>query len=147
MRLRVINANGTPVTWLASLVRNLLRTVDILPFCYAFGLIATLIDPRGRRIGDLVAGTWSYTSSRPRNKASRRIVPVVHAPVMLQPGERAAIVEFAPGTRGATDAGSPAGICCSAADVDPHVRIARCSAFAWHGRWFLGAALMQCRRS
>jgi uncharacterized RDD family membrane protein YckC len=31
-RLRVVNANGTPVTWLASITRNLMRTVDMLPF-------------------------------------------------------------------------------------------------------------------
>src|SRR5579883_663835 len=41
MNLRVVNANGTPVTWIASIVRNLLRAVDMLPLFYAFGLVAT----------------------------------------------------------------------------------------------------------
>ncbi|MDR2013085.1 MAG: RDD family protein, partial [Rhodanobacter sp.] len=42
MNLRVINANGTPVTWLGSIVRNLLRTVDMLPLSYACGLVTML---------------------------------------------------------------------------------------------------------
>ena len=31
MGLKVVNDNGTPVTWVPSIVRNLLRTVDMLP--------------------------------------------------------------------------------------------------------------------
>lgn len=95
MGLRVINANGTPVTWIASIVRNLMRTVDMLPFAYAFGLLACLIDPCGRRLGDLVAGTLVVYAELPAKPGEPPIAPVVHAPVQLPPGERAAIVEFA----------------------------------------------------
>ena len=35
--LRVVHANGTPVGFTASLIRNLMRTVDALPIGYAFG--------------------------------------------------------------------------------------------------------------
>jgi len=55
--LRVINDNGTPVTWVPSIVRNLLRTVDMMPAMYGFGLVCTLVDPSMRRLGDLAAGT------------------------------------------------------------------------------------------
>ena len=33
--LRVVAADGAPVGWLAAITRNLLRTVDMLPFGYA----------------------------------------------------------------------------------------------------------------
>ncbi|WP_172675200.1 RDD family protein, partial [Stenotrophomonas pictorum] len=55
--LRVIARDGAPLGWMAAIVRNLLRTVDMLPFGYALGLICCLYDPYGRRLGDLVAGT------------------------------------------------------------------------------------------
>jgi uncharacterized RDD family membrane protein YckC len=94
MRLRVINANGTPVTWIASIVRNLMRTVDMLPFCYAFGLIACLADPRSRRIGDMVAGTLVVHAEVPSGPSAVPRVPAVHPPLALSLAERAAIVEF-----------------------------------------------------
>jgi uncharacterized RDD family membrane protein YckC len=57
LRLRVVRANGTPIGWLSSFQRNLLRTVDMLPFFYGFGLIACLVDKNSRRIGDWIADT------------------------------------------------------------------------------------------
>ena len=67
LHLRVISSDGAPVGWLATCVRNLMRTVDMLPFGYACGLVSGLLDPWGRRLGDLVAGTlvvdrWAYTA-------------------------------------------------------------------------------------
>jgi uncharacterized membrane protein SpoIIM required for sporulation/uncharacterized RDD family membrane protein YckC len=55
--VRVVRADGAPVTVLDSAVRNLLRAVDFLPACYPVGVLCMLIDPRHRRLGDLVAGT------------------------------------------------------------------------------------------
>jgi len=95
MRLRVVNANGTPVTWIASIVRNLMRTVDMLPLCYAFGLVSCLADPRGRRLGDLVAGTLVVHVDAPTSHAGAPTVPIVHAPLPLLAQERAAVIEFA----------------------------------------------------
>lgn len=57
MGLAVVNDNGTPVTWSASLLRNLLRVVDGLPIGYAVGLVVSLFHPRAKRLGDLAAGT------------------------------------------------------------------------------------------
>lgn len=93
--LRVVNANGTPVTWLASIVRNLLRTVDMLPFCYGFGFVAGLIDPRGRRLGDMVAGTLVVHADSPQQHFAAPNVPVLHAPVQLGASEKVAIIAFA----------------------------------------------------
>lgn len=94
MELRVVATDGAPVGWLASFVRNLLRTVDMLPFGYAFGLIASLGDPWGRRLGDMVAGTMVVHAPRER---SRPVVPTqsLHAPaVALRPAEQAAVIAF-----------------------------------------------------
>lgn len=56
--IRVIHDDGTPVGWTASLLRNLLRAVDLLPsFSYAVGLIVGLNNKEFKRLGDLAAGT------------------------------------------------------------------------------------------
>lgn len=93
--LRVVHQNGTPVGWLASIVRNLLRTVDILPFGYGIGLLATLIDRDSRRIGDLVAGTLVVHAEAELPHAPAPPVAPIAAPVPLTPAEQAAIVAFA----------------------------------------------------
>ena len=57
MGVTVMQASGLPVGWSSSLVRNLLRFVDFLPFLYGFGLIAMLYGQHFQRLGDLAAGT------------------------------------------------------------------------------------------
>jgi len=64
--LRVIMADGAPLSWTAAIARNLLRVVDILPFGYALGLLSCLVDPHGRRLGDLAAGTLVIHTQRSR---------------------------------------------------------------------------------
>jgi uncharacterized RDD family membrane protein YckC len=55
--LRVIKEGGYPITPIDSVLRNLLRAADFLPFGYALGLVTMVVDGRFRRLGDLVAGT------------------------------------------------------------------------------------------
>ena len=55
--LMVLNDDGSPVRWAAALTRNLLRAVDFLPFLYATGLAAMLVNRDFKRLGDLAAGT------------------------------------------------------------------------------------------
>lgn len=55
--LRVIRADGTPITLSESFIRNLTRLVDFLPAAYGIGIITMFIDKRSRRLGDLAAGT------------------------------------------------------------------------------------------
>ncbi|MCW8945057.1 MAG: RDD family protein, partial [Sedimenticola sp.] len=57
MGLEVIHDDGTPIGWSASLIRNLLRTADFLPFLYATGLISILLNNNFKRLGDLAAGS------------------------------------------------------------------------------------------
>lgn len=57
LKLRVVGQDGRSLTVLDSVLRNLLRAADFLPFGYAVGLVIMSVDPRFRRFGDLVAGT------------------------------------------------------------------------------------------
>ena len=57
LRLRVMDAEGTRLQFYQVLLRNLLRAIDMLPFCYLVGGTVCLLSPRAQRIGDLVAGT------------------------------------------------------------------------------------------
>jgi uncharacterized RDD family membrane protein YckC len=55
--LRVMRANGTPITLSESIIRNLVRLVDFLPAYYGLGVVVMFIDSQTRRLGDLAAGT------------------------------------------------------------------------------------------
>ncbi len=55
--LRVVHDNGTPIRLPASMVRNLVLAVDLLPMAYAGAIISMLITARFQRLGDLAAGT------------------------------------------------------------------------------------------
>lgn len=92
--LCVLHDNGTPVTWAASLIRNLLRTVDFLPVFYGFGVAALLMSEDFKRLGDMAAGTRVVYIDRP---AARVTLPEVQPllPPQLQASERRAVLEFA----------------------------------------------------
>jgi uncharacterized RDD family membrane protein YckC len=55
--LRVTMDSGPPITPAASLLRNLLRTADFLPFAYGLGLATVLMRSDFKRLGDIAAGT------------------------------------------------------------------------------------------
>ncbi len=93
--LRVIAANGAPVGWLAAFTRNLLRVVDMLPLAYATGLVASLLDPWGRRLGDMVAGTLVVHEARPRDPQPAPADTALAPSIALRPYEQAALVAFA----------------------------------------------------
>jgi uncharacterized RDD family membrane protein YckC len=56
-KIRVIRYDGRPITLWDSLIRNILRSIDILGEVYPIGLVIMLFDSKKRRLGDLVAGT------------------------------------------------------------------------------------------
>lgn len=55
--LQVIRDDGTPVSWTSSILRNLIRNVDFLPFFNMTGLVTMFLNPKFKRLGDLAAGT------------------------------------------------------------------------------------------
>ena len=55
--LRVIKAQGYPISFSDSAIRNIVRIVDMLPFAYGAGLLTMLLNKNWQRLGDLAAGT------------------------------------------------------------------------------------------
>lgn len=55
--IRVVMDTGHAVTFGAAAARNLLRVADFLPPPYLIGVLLVAFHPRGKRLGDLVAGT------------------------------------------------------------------------------------------
>jgi uncharacterized RDD family membrane protein YckC len=101
--LRVVDAQGGPITAGQAIVRNLLRIVDFLPVYYAVGAIAIFVSSRNQRLGDMVAGTVVV-----RDRAAVRLAdlraqpvetPVAQAPVgprhRLDPALRRFVVAYA----------------------------------------------------
>ena len=84
MGLRVIRDTGHPITVREAGARNLLRIVDLLPPPYLLGILFIAFHPKGKRIGDLVAGTV-VVRDRPAD-----------APVALIEGEGDAVATGAP---------------------------------------------------
>lgn len=93
--LAVLNDNGTPVTFGASVIRNLLRVVDFLPMLYAFGLLSMLLNRDFKRLGDLAAGTIVVYRDRPPVRAAIPAARAIASPVLLSLDERRAVLDFA----------------------------------------------------
>src|SRR5690606_12367836 len=56
-RIRVVRADGAPVSFVPVAVRNLVRIIDFMPFGYGVGVITMFCNPQARRLGDFAAGT------------------------------------------------------------------------------------------
>lgn len=93
--LQVVMDSGLPVTPGASVVRNLLRAADFLPFLYFAGSLALLLRPDGKRLGDLAAGTLVVYSEPARLHAA---IPAAEPRAPARPldaAQQAAVVEWA----------------------------------------------------
>jgi len=56
-RLRAVGDRGEPMTFVQAGIRNVIRIVDFLPYGYGVGLVTLFVNGRGKRLGDLAAGT------------------------------------------------------------------------------------------
>ena len=94
--LRVVHRDGTPVTAPASVLRNFLRAVDLLPIAYLVGLVTMLLDSSFRRLGDLAAGTVVIYADPVRDPAGDvpEAAPLA-PPVPLALEEQRAVIAFA----------------------------------------------------
>ena len=95
MGLRVVQDDGTPIGWSASLIRNLLRFVDMLPFGYFLGAISCLQHPNFKRLGDLAAGTLVVYRELPLARPKVPQAPALRLPFALDLSEQRAILNFA----------------------------------------------------
>ena len=96
--LYVTMENASPITPAASMIRNLLRFVDFLPFFYGFGFISMLLTKRFQRLGDLVANTvvlhkpleYPIVQSTEKDDTITTTAP----PLALQLAEQQALIRF-----------------------------------------------------
>ncbi|MED5370847.1 MAG: RDD family protein [Myxococcota bacterium] len=93
--LRVVRDDGTPVDWTASILRNLLRAADLMPFGYQAGLLAMVLNKDFKRLGDLAAGTVVVYADRVMPPAQLPAAEPRRVDVGLDPREQRAIVDFA----------------------------------------------------
>jgi uncharacterized RDD family membrane protein YckC len=105
--LRVVRIDGTPVTWVDSALRNLLRFADLLPFAYGIGLCSCLASRRFQRLGDHVAGTLvvydASSAARVRRRAAEAAEPYA-PPFALASDEQRAVIDFAERSTGLSPA-------------------------------------------
>ena len=92
--LEVLRADGLPVGWRESSLRNLLLVADFLPMCYASGLLCMLFDTQFRRIGDLAAGTIVVYRERPTPRPAALEAAPLALPFPLTPAQQSALADL-----------------------------------------------------
>ena len=75
-RLRAVGDRGEPLSFMQAGIRNIVRIVDFLPYLYGVGVVVLFVNGKGKRLGDLAAGTivvkdsdhvwlWQLPGARP----------------------------------------------------------------------------------
>lgn len=95
MGIRVVNDDGTPITFGPSLLRNLLRVVDFLPMAYLTGIIASLCNRQFKRLGDLAAGSMVIYDAPPLREPSFEVRGQLPVPTDFSTDEQRALLAFA----------------------------------------------------
>ena len=93
--IKVLHDDGTPISWSASLIRNLLRVVDFLPIMYGFGIATMMLNRDFKRLGDLAAGTIVVYRDVPLSVPKLSISQASRPPYALNLEEQQAIMAFA----------------------------------------------------
>jgi uncharacterized RDD family membrane protein YckC len=93
--LKVVMDNGLPVTPAASVIRNLLRVADFLPFVYAFAIVSMLVRRDNKRLGDIAAATIVVHESRAVPRIALHDVTPIPPVRPLTPENQAAVVALA----------------------------------------------------
>jgi uncharacterized RDD family membrane protein YckC len=95
LSLRVVLADGAPLTLGSAMLRNLVRFVDFFPVGYVVGLISCLFTQRFQRLGDLAAGTLVVHTISTLPRPLPETVPPRPTLLPLTLEEQRAIVAFA----------------------------------------------------
>lgn len=95
MKLRVIHDDGTPISFAASLTRNLLRVADIMPLFYVAGVIASVCNRQFKRLGDLAAGTLVVYANPKNETPGLREVGSLAVPEGFSTDEQRQLLAFA----------------------------------------------------
>ena len=92
--LVVVRSDGLPVGWRESTLRNLLLVADFLPMFYATGLVSMMLDPRFRRVGDIVAGTVVVYRERDPVRAAPPACAPLAAPFPLSAAQQRTLADL-----------------------------------------------------
>lgn len=95
--LHTIMSDGTPLTFQASIMRNLLRVADFFAYFPGFGIIAMFMTQGNQRLGDLAAGTVVVKNTSGMNFSSRdrdniKSIQPLRPHLTLYPEEQAALI-------------------------------------------------------
>lgn len=99
MGLVVVNDDLTPIRWGNSLVRNLLRAADFLPFAYLGGLLCMVMNDRFQRLGDIAAGTLVIYKHKQKDRTGLAESQAYPPPLSLELEDQIAIIGFAERSR------------------------------------------------
>jgi len=96
--IEVVRADGLPVGWRESALRNLMLVADFLPAMYFAGLLSMLYDGRSRRLGDIVAGTQVVYTEKRQERSKTGAIKVdaapLAAPYPLTPEQQRTLVDL-----------------------------------------------------
>jgi len=92
--LQVLRADGLPLRWRESVLRNLLLVADFLPIMYASGLVCMLCDRHFRRLGDIVAGTQVVYRDKPPKRVDVPEAAPLPLPFPLTPDQQRALADL-----------------------------------------------------
>ncbi|WP_299594244.1 RDD family protein [uncultured Microbulbifer sp.] len=92
--IAVVNDNLTPIGWGPSIMRNLLRFADFLPFGYCAGIISMTCSRDFQRLGDHAAGTLVVHRDQAAAPAALPQVTPMAPPRGLQLEDQQAIVSL-----------------------------------------------------
>jgi hypothetical protein len=94
MGIYVAQENATPISPASSLIRNLLRFVDMLPVMYGFGLAAMLLNRRFQRLGDIAASTVVLYQAEDTTLNDKIDIDPQQPPVSFTLKEQQALISF-----------------------------------------------------
>ncbi len=92
--IEVLRADGLPVGWRESTLRNLLLVADFLPALYITGLISMLYDDQFRRVGDIVARTLVVYSDKAQTRTALPKAVPLPLPFPLTPEQQRTLVDL-----------------------------------------------------
>ncbi len=93
MALRAVDL--TSINLSTSMTRNLLRTADMMPACYGFGIATMLFNKDNKRLGDIAARTVVVSTERPKYRRIEVDETALAPDVMLTQEEQRAVIDFA----------------------------------------------------
>jgi len=92
--LEVLRADGLPVGWRESMLRNLMLVADFLPALYLAGLLSMLYDSQFRRLGDIVAGTQVVYREKPKPRIDMAKTEPMPLPFALTPEQQRVLIDL-----------------------------------------------------